>query len=67
MAVDSTTIPFNWQRPSSLSNLSNKKSGGPMVKKPPTKAGDTGLTPTLERSHILHGNYAPAPQLLNHC
>ena len=37
-----------------------------MVKNPPANAGDTGLIPASQRSHMLHGNYTPIPQLLNH-
>ena len=38
-----------------------------MVKNPPASAGDTGLTPGLERSHMLRSNWARAPQLLSPC
>ena len=30
--------------------------GGSVVKKPPANAGDTGLTPNQERSHMPRGN-----------
>ena len=30
--------------------------GGPVVKNPPTNAGDTDLTPGLRRSHMLQSN-----------
>ena len=39
--------------------------GGPMVKNPPTNAGETGLIPGLGRSHMLQHNEAPMPQLLS--
>ena len=34
---------------------------GPVVKKPPTKAGDTSSIPDLGRSHVLHGNKPMCP------
>ena len=37
--------------------------GDPVVETPCANAGDTGLTPGLERFHMLQ-NYAHAPQLL---
>ena len=40
-------------------------SGGPVVQNPPAKAGDSGLIPSLGRSHMLWGNEAQAPQLLS--
>ena len=39
--------------------------GGAVVKIPPANAGDMGLSPGLERSHMLQSNYAHAPQLLS--
>ena len=36
-----------------------------MVKNPPAKAGDLGLSPGLGRSHMLQSNEAHAPQLLS--
>ena len=41
--------------------------GGPVVKHPPASAGDMGLIPAAGRSHMLKGNEAHAPQLLNPC
>ena len=40
--------------------------GGPVVKNPPDKAADTGLTPDLGRFHMLRVSEAHAPQLLIH-
>ena len=41
--------------------------GGPVVKNPPAKAGDTGSIPGPRRSHVLQGNRAhttnPEPEL----
>ena len=39
--------------------------GGAVVKYPPANAGDTGLIPGPERSHMLRSNKAHAPQLLS--
>ena len=36
-----------------------------MVKNLPANAGDTGLIPGPERSHMPRGNWAHAPQLLS--
>ena len=36
-----------------------------MVENPPANAGDTGLSPGLERSHMLRSNWAHEPQLLS--
>ena len=36
-----------------------------MVRSPPAKAGDTGLSPDLGRSHMLQSNKAYVPQLLS--
>ena len=38
-----------------------------MVKNPPANAGDTGSNPGPGRSHMLHSNEAPVPQLLSPC
>ena len=38
-----------------------------MVKKPPVKAGDTGLIPGLGRSHMPQDNQGHVPQLLSRC
>ena len=35
-----------------------------MVKNPSANAGDTGLIPSSERSHVLHSNQASVPRLL---
>ena len=35
--------------------------GGPVVKKPPTNAGDTSLIHDLGRSHVLHDNKPMCP------
>ena len=37
----------------------------PVVKNPPTNAGDTGSIPVLGRFHMLRDNEAQAPQLLS--
>ena len=39
--------------------------GGPVVESLPANAGDTGLIPAPERSHMLWCKWACAPQLLN--
>ena len=41
--------------------------GGPVVKNPPTNAGDMGLIPGPERSHMPWVMYTHEPQLLNLC
>ena len=41
--------------------------GGPVVKNPPTNAGDMGLIPGLQRFHVPRGNEAHTPQLLSLC
>ena len=38
-----------------------------MVKNPPAKAGDTGLSPGPGRSHMPWSNEAREPQLLSPC
>ena len=38
--------------------------GGPVVKHPSAKTGDSDLIPALGRSHMPRGNYALAPPLL---
>ena len=38
-----------------------------VVKNLPVNAGDTGLIPGLERSHMPRGKYAHVPQLLSLC
>ena len=40
-------------------------SGGPVVKNPPVKAGDTGSIPVPGRPHVPQGNSALEPQLLS--
>ena len=37
--------------------------GGAVVKDPPANAGDTGLSPSLGRSHMPRSNKARVPQL----
>ena len=39
--------------------------GGAVVKNPPAKAGDTGLSPGPGRSHTPQSNSAHSPQLLS--
>ena len=39
--------------------------GGAVVKNPPAKAGDTGSSPGLGRSHMPRSSEAREPQLLN--
>ena len=39
--------------------------GGPMVKNPPTSAGDLGSIPGLGRPHVPGGNQAHIAQLLS--
>ena len=39
--------------------------GGTVVKNPPAKAGDTGSSPGLGRSHMPRSNKARVPQLLS--
>ena len=41
--------------------------GGSVAKNPPANAGDTGLTPDRERSHMPRGNQACVPQLGSLC
>ena len=41
--------------------------GGPVVKNPSTKAGDTGVIPGPGTSHMPRGNKACAPRLLSPC
>ena len=41
--------------------------GGSVGKNPPANAGDTDSIPGLGRLHMLQGNKAHAPQLLNLC
>ena len=41
--------------------------GGPVVKNLPANAEDTGSIPGPRRSHMLQGNRARAPQILNPC
>ena len=38
--------------------------GGPVVKNPPTNAGDVGLIFYTKRFHVLQSNKAHEPQLL---
>ena len=42
-------------------------SGGSVVENLPANAGDVGSVPYLEKSHMLLGNLACAPQLLSPC
>ena len=39
--------------------------GGAVVESPPAKAGDTGSSPGLGRSHMPRSNWAREPQLLS--
>ena len=41
--------------------------GGTVVKNPPANAGDMGLIPGLEISHVPWSNQAHVPQLLSPC
>ena len=41
--------------------------GGAVVKNLPANAGDTGLSPSPGRSHMLWSNWARVPQLLSLC
>ena len=41
--------------------------GGPVVKNPPAKAGDTGSVPAQGRSHMPQSNEACVSQLLSLC
>ena len=41
--------------------------GGAVAKNPPAKAGDTGSSPSLGRSHMSWSNEARAPQLVSPC
>ena len=40
-------------------NVSEGFPGGSVVKNPPANAGDTGLIPSLGRTHMLQSNGAP--------
>ena len=41
--------------------------GGPVVKNPPANARDTGVSPDLERFHMLWNNEVHAPQRMSQC
>ena len=41
--------------------------GGAVVENPPAKAGDTGSSPGLGRSHMPRSDCAREPQLLSPC
>ena len=50
--------------PFSKPNLAGSP-GGAVVENLPANAGDTGLSPGLERSHMPRSNWAHEPQLLS--